>query len=307
VNKALISGATGFVGGSVYHYLQSKGVDVLAVIHSDSASLQNPESLAAKNIKYVVFDLEKKGDLKAKLNELGWDTMPECVFYHFAWHGAKNLTDGDLLQQMNNVQLATESIRHAKKVGCSRFINAGTFEETLLEEGLMSQLSEPPIDISSIPENYTIAKIASRNMCYLIAYIEKIDYIHTRFSVPLSESLSTGKYIEKQLQQIRENQEISTPHNKNPLNFIHIDDLARAYYEIGVSGANKADYLIRTNLTTELEAFFTFLQNYKKDKSIVLKTVSCDGYTSMDAAKRFEDWFIDHQTVLSHVQKFVLN
>ena len=306
MTKAIITGAPGFVGSHVYHTLASKGVDVLAVIRSNSSYLKNTDQ-SPNHLNYIVFDWESGLDFKEALQNAGWDPGDDCVFYHFAWEGTGNLTGGDLSVQMKNVHLSTEAIRHAKEAGCTKFINAGTYEETLLEGYFAGVHDGNGVDLSSVAANYVIAKIANRNMCFLKAYLEKIDYIHTRFSVPLSADGKNEKFIEKQIMNIRNNQSVITPGNKNALNFIHIKDLANAYYELGKTGQNQKDYFIRTDLFASIGELFNYLQQYKQDNTANMSAGLPYQFSATDASVRHTDYINDEYAILSHLKKIITN
>ena len=305
MKKSIITGATGFVGNHVYHTLKSEGIDVLAVVRADSNSLKTGDSL--NDLNYVVFDLERGGDFRRALQEIGWEAGDDCVFYHFAWSGEGKLTGGDATVQLRNVFLSTEAIKHARAIGCTKFINAGTYEETLLEGYFAGSVNENKPDIASISANYAVAKIANRNMCYLKAYHEKIDYIHTRFSVPISSDGSHDKFVEKQLMDIRKKLPVQTPANKNFLNFIHINDLANAYYELGVSGLNQKDYFIRTDLFTDLATLFDYLKMHKENGKDSFPLMTPYSFSSTDASERHTEFIKDEYSILSHLQKIVTN
>ena len=133
--------------------------------------------------------------LPEKIKKNNWDPEEECVFYNFAWGGDEKLTDGSFQAQFNNATFSANALLAAKKkkIGCSKFINVGTMEETFAENYLKNPTNVSPPNRSQI--NYTCAKLASRDMCKILSYLEKIDYIHTRLSVPLSQSLDKGGYI----------------------------------------------------------------------------------------------------------------
>lgn len=307
MKQALLTGVTGYVGAKLYQLLKERGIDVVAIIRSSSSSLKEIEKGKLKGLKYVIHDFDKEVNLREKLEKINFFPSEDLVFYHFGWTGEKSLTDGDMASQMKNVHITTEAIKQAKSVGCNTFINSGTFEETLMECSLNQALQESIIDIKSIPRNYAIAKLANRNMCFLTAYLEKIDYIHTRFSVPVSNMFDSGRFIENQILQIKSGENVPTPRNINPLNFIHIDDLVEAYYEIGMKGGNQKDYFIRTELFIKLSDLFSYLSKLNNNAELASHfPVNHLKFYKTDSKKQ-EDWVIDNKSIRSHFQKFIIN
>ena len=104
--------------------------------------------------------------------------------------------------------------------------------------------------------NYAVAKLATRDMCSMVAYLEKIDYVHTRLSAPLSPDLSMGGYISKTLKKIINKENYEAPKNMQLYDIISTNDVAKAYYLIGLNGKNKADYFIGSGKPSTLNNYF---------------------------------------------------
>jgi len=257
MKKAIISGASGLVGKSVVRYLSSKGIDVLCLGRQYLTS-EDINEYFGEGVKYIQLDMENISRLPDKINNLNWSAGNNCVFYNFAWGGSKGkgLTEGGLEDQLRNAISSSLAVKSAKKIGCSKFINSGTLEETYAEWHLGNDLP-----YSSAQGDYAIAKLASRDMCRIIAYLERIDYIHTRLSVPLSPDLSVGGFISKTLKKI-ENKENYEPAKNNQLfDIISINNVAKAYHLIGLYGKNKANYFIGSGKPTKLNHYF---ENFRK-------------------------------------------
>ena len=89
---------------------------------------------------------------------------------------------------MNSIY-TSEALKVAKDIGCEKFINFGSIQETLAETSLKNDLN-----FNTSQMNYTISKLASRDMCLMLGYLEKIDYIHTRLSVPIDPKSESWLY-----------------------------------------------------------------------------------------------------------------
>ena len=261
IHKAIISGGTGLVGQSVARYLANNGVDVLCIGRS---SLLNSSvyEMFGKGVTYLKLDINDISDLDNKIKNIKWEPGSNCVFYHFAWSGNKRLSDGSPEEQLKNVTSSSLAIKAAKKIGCSKFINSGTIEETYAEWHLKmgSKFNSPQ-------SNYAIAKLASRDMCLMTSYLEKIDYIHTRLSVPISPDLSIGGYVPQTLKKIISKEAYDLPKNKQLFDIVSTKDVAVAYYLIGQKGTNKSDYYIGCGKPTTLQDYFLQFERYIKGLS----------------------------------------
>jgi len=250
MKKAIITGASGLVGRSVARYLATNGINVLCLGRQHLAS-EHVNELFGKGVEYIQLEMENITELPEKINHLNWKVDHDCVFYNFAWSGVKNLTDGNFEDQLKNAIFSSLVVKIAKKMGCLKFINSGTLEETYAEWHLKNNLP-----YSSAQGDYAIAKLATRDMCAMVAYLEKIDYVHTRLSVPLSPDLSIGGYIPKTLKKIVDKKNYEPPKNDQLFDIIFTHDVAEAYYLIGLHGKNKADYFIGSGKPTKLIDYF---------------------------------------------------
>jgi nucleoside-diphosphate-sugar epimerase len=252
MKKAIITGATGLVGMALSKYLSSNGVETLCLGRQDL----RPEEVRSNfgiGSHYLRLAMEDIKSLPEQVDLIKWKPGLECVFFNFAWRGQERLTDGSFGDQVNNAVHAAEAVRSAKKIGCIKFVNVGTLEETFAEQFLSENKDQ------CYPTNqmdYALAKLASRDMCNMVSYLEKIDYVHTRFSIPLDPHLSRGTYVAETLKKIYDGKFYEVPKSKQQFDIIFIDDLVRAYYLIGLHGINKANYFIGTSRPATLAQYF---------------------------------------------------
>ena len=252
MDKAIITGATGLIGASVAKYLTSLGVQLLC-LGRRNLSEEECKKYFGKKTKYMSLSMKNIALLPEKLKANSWGSFEGAVFYSFAWSGKNGLADGTFSEQLQNAVCSAEAVKVAKVLGCSKFINSGSMEETFLDLFLKSQNKQPYI---SSQINYGLAKLASRDMCKMVAYNEGMDYIHTRMSVPLDSSLSKGTYINSIIKKIVNREEYELPHSISLYDLVLIDDVAHAYYLIGQKGLNKADYYIGKGNPARLSQYF---------------------------------------------------
>ncbi len=252
MKKAIITGSTGLVGMAVARHLYSLGIELLCLGRQIFSQQEIVRNFGAGS-SYMRLEMESIASLPKHVEGIGWSPGGECVFFHFAWGGLKRLTDGQFVHQINNAVHTAEAVRSAKQLGCIKFVNAGSFEETIVEKYLEGERDVP---YHSSQTDYALAKLAARDMCKIIAYLEKIDYVHTRISIPLASDLSRGTYVATTLKKILEGEPYELPSNEQLIDIVLTDDVARAYYLIGLKGKNKADYFIGTSNPTTLKQYF---------------------------------------------------
>lgn len=270
--KAIVTGATGMVGLAVAKHLAGKGLDVLCLGRRQLSNDEITTMFGVGNVSYLPLDMRNIESLPEAVHELGWEPSDSCIFYNFAWSGSATLTDGDFEHQFKNAIYCAWAVSAAKRLGCSKFVNAGTMEETFAERYLRGEVEHP--NTSQI--NYAISKLAARDMSKMIAYLDKIDYVHTRLSVPLDENLSRGGYVSSVLGKILRGESYDQPQSDQLFDIVLTEDVAAAYFHIGQAGRNKADYFIGTSRPHTLRQYFEISERIRERGS--------DGYPTVEHA-----------------------
>jgi nucleoside-diphosphate-sugar epimerase len=261
VRKAIITGATGLVGSAVAKHLAARGVEVLCLGRKQLTETEAAAVIGSENTRYLAIGMETIQTLADAMDQIHWNPGDSCVFYHFAWSGREKLIDGNFRDQFVNAIYTANAVAAAKHAGCIKFVSAGTMEETFAELYLAgrTQLSS----YESSQANYTIAKLAARDMSKIVAYLEKIDYIHTRLSVPLDEFLVRGGYVCSTTRKILRREPYQMPLNGQLFDIIITQDVAEAYFRLGQRGKNKADYFIGTSRPKTLREYFEICERIR--------------------------------------------
>ena len=249
MKQAIFTGATGIVGGAVVRRFVDEGLPVLCLVRDASSSEHLAERFGA-GVKHLCGDVRNLEYFEQKLAGLQWDTKVESVFFNFAWGGNGSLTGGGFSKQIKNAVNSACAVKIAKKLNCRSFVNVGSLEETFAEKALAT--GKP---FKSDQCDYALAKLSARDMSKMTAYLEKIDYIHTRMSVPLDLNLRGG-YISSTIRRIKDGKAFEKPRNDELFDIIPTDLVAEAYFRIGLSGVNGSDYFIGTSKPLTLRNFF---------------------------------------------------
>jgi nucleoside-diphosphate-sugar epimerase len=279
--NAIVTGSTGLVGRAVVKELVRDGMNVLCL---GRRPLTRQEVLDAfeSDCTYIDINVCQFERLPRELEIVGASIETGCVFFHFAWAGNHTLTDGNFESQLRNSIEAVSALKIARGLGCTKFINAGSMEETFIERFLIDGSSS----FNTNQTNYGLAKLACRDICKIIGYLEKIDYIHTRLSVPIDIELVRGSYVASCLKKIRMGQEFTSPTDKRLFDFVSTCEVAKAYRLIGERGQNTRDYFIGSGRQTTLQHFFSLFANLiagKKPADEDQLSLSDSDHFSMDA------------------------
>lgn len=293
MKKAIITGASGLVGRSVVRCLISRGIPLLCLGRHNFDSKEVQEHFG-EGVEYIKLDMADIPSLQKKIHDKNWDVGKDCVFYNFAWAGTNRLTDGSFDDQLQNAISSSSAVEVASRIGCSKFINCGTLEETYAESSICNGSV-----YSSSQDNYAIAKLACRDMCAMVAYLNKIDYIHTRLSAPVSSDLSGQGFIANTLRKIQNGAHYEPAQDNRLYDVIDTSDVAEAYYLLGLYGKNKGNYFIGSGVPTTLTDFFT---NFKK--ASLGKTVERKYYCLEDLSTFSTELLRSHTGFVAKSSKF---
>ena len=120
MKKAIVTGAGGFIGGALTEFLLSKDITVYGIDISAKALERHTDKA---NFIPIIADFTNY----EHLHEMIQDNID--VFYHFAWQGVFGEPFKDYRLQLSNAASAGDAITEAVKIGCKKFVFAGTYNE----------------------------------------------------------------------------------------------------------------------------------------------------------------------------------
>lgn len=155
MKKIIVTGATSMIGVALIREAIKRETEVLAVVRKNSLHMNRlPESYLLK-----VYEC----DLGC-LNSMDHIPGSYDVFYHMAWgHTSKEERDNPILQE-SNIKYTLDAVNLAKRLGCKKFIGAGSQAEYGKVDGVIVP------DTPANPQTaYGMAKysagILSRKLC----------------------------------------------------------------------------------------------------------------------------------------------
>lgn len=273
--KAIVLGANGFLGSSLVNKLLSHNVPVIGIARKEPKNLEilsNPlychilsdasDLMDLLNDSRLINFVSSEQNDSLKPCETISSSTPNIVFYNTIWRGVDRLRDGTIREQFKNVALTVNAVKFASKLNCFKFIHVSTQEEAFYQNYLDNWNREDRVFPSSaLP--YAAAKLVAKEMATIEAYIDKINFINTRFSVVLDSNLNSPSFIAQNLLKIKRGECYDKPLNKSLMELIHLSDLSEAYYYIGLHGKNKADYYIGQCCLNTIDNFFRMASEIK--------------------------------------------
>lgn len=241
MKKAIITGATGFIGSKLTRLLLSQGIKVLALGRKKWEDVDPLRLQKHPDLTYLQIDMSDILNLPQALNQLDWDAS-ESVFYHFAWGGKYALSNLDVIEQYSNVVWTFNALKSAETIGCKKFIHVGTMEEAICEPYLdLDWHIDTHYNRHAI---YAIAKKSARELLKSQASQSNIDLIIVTKSHVMGPNDTKDSFLMVVLQKILAREPIQMTSGEQTFDVISITDCAKAFQLIGEKGKKNAEYWI---------------------------------------------------------------
>lgn len=245
--KAIVTGANGFVGSALIKELLANGVETLAI----DLAFKDDKLPSHKLLKKVELSVENIGDLEKTVSTGSYDT-----FYHFAWVGSAGPLRMDEKLQTQNALWTVDCLRMAAKLGCKKFICAGSIMEYEVQEVIYAQGSKP-----GLAYIYGVGKVLAHELCKPIANDIGIALIWTYITNAYGVGEKSPRFINTTLRKIIHGDKLEFTSGTQNYDFIYIDDVARAFYLIGLYGKQNKGYMIGSGHAKPLKEFIIEMCN----------------------------------------------
>lgn len=226
--RAVVTGATGFIGRAFTEYLLGEGYCVYAVCR-DRARLN---ALACERLVCVEADFDSYGALHEHIP--GAD-----IFYHFAWDGAYGPKSADYAIQLKNTKATCDALMQAVEIGCRRFILAGTVAELEIREHQAKNVCAPRGTCI-----YAAAKLTAEMMCKTLAVQKGIGFSCGLFANIIGPGDRSHRSANSILHRFLIGQAPELVKGDGLNDWLYIKDAVRLIRAMGERGVNMKTYYI---------------------------------------------------------------
>lgn len=240
MKKIVVTGATSMLGLATINEAISQNVEVLAIIRSGSKKINR---LPKSNLINV---LESNIDQIEKVDVSSLDKNYE-IFYHFAWGNTDKTTRNDPVLHEKNIKYALDAVELAKKLGCKKFIGAGSQAEYGRFEGKLTALTPINPDIA-----YGMAKYAAGRLTNLRCKELSIEHIWVRILSVYGICDNPFTMISYAINEILAGREPEFTKCEQKWDYLFSEDAGRAFYLIGEKGKSNKTYCLGSGIARPL-------------------------------------------------------
>ena len=241
MENVIITGADGFVGSYTVNYFLEQGCRVLALDMGEK-----PNRLGEHpRLTYAQCDISDAAALEAAAQSGNYDT-----FIHFAWAGSAGPARVDYDLQMKNALTTVECLKTAKKLGCKRFVCAGSIMEKEVEAAVHDQGSRPGMGYI-----YGMGKHIAHCLCKSVAADIGIELVWPMITNAYGAGELSPRFVNTTIRKIIQGEPLQFTSGTQSYDFVYVTDVARAFYLIAKNGRPFCEYMIGSSTARPLKEF----------------------------------------------------
>lgn len=249
--RAIVTGATGFIGKALCEELLKEDYSVVAVIRKNSQKRGKLENLIQENPEYtnqlhiMELDLEDLESLHTEYH------IQADVFYHLAWNGSSGADREDFDMQYSNIAYTKKAIKTAKDCGCKKIVGAGSQAEygVILQEAKEDEAVPRPFMM------YGAAKLSAYQMGQIYAKQIGIKMVWPRIYSIYGVGENSGTLVSYVIDTLKKGEIPQLSPCENMWNFMYITDCVRALRMLGESADAEGIYNVASKDTRVLKEF----------------------------------------------------
>lgn len=236
-----ITGATSMLGVATIKQCIQKNISVLAFVRKNSANIKRlPDSHL---VKVVACDLSEMTDL----DSVG---LTADVFIHFGWAFTDKIGRNDVLKQLQNVQYTIDAVHLAKRLGCKKFVGAGSQAEYGTPNVLLK--ADTPVN-PLIP--YGVAKYTAGRLSAMECKKEGLEYNWVRILSVYGEHDNEGTLIKQLINNAKNNIPMGLSGCEQIWDYLHEDDAGAAFVAVAEKGVDGKIYPLGSGVGRPLKEY----------------------------------------------------
>jgi nucleoside-diphosphate-sugar epimerase len=255
MNVIALTGATSMLGIALIKQCIRRSIKVIAFVRPCSSRTDRlPNS---DLITIVHCELDDLANIKLTEKDIG---NPE-IFYHFGWDHTDKKGRYICKEQIENLNYTLSAVQLAKKLGCKKFVGAGSQAEY---GNLSSPLtSTTPID----PEiAYGVAKYAAGKFAQIECVVQNLEYSWVRILSVYGIYDNEDTLVKTFIFNCKNNYPMALGPCTHIWDYLYEDDAGLAFLAIGERGQNGKVYCLGSGTGKPLKEYLEIVKNIVNPK-----------------------------------------
>ena len=253
MKRVMITGGTGAIGIALIEELIREKIYVTVVCHEGSQRITRIP--CSPYVDIIQCNMERVKELP-QYTEKEYD-----VFYHFAWNNTFGDGRNDVASQINNIQYTLDAVEVAAKLGCRRFIGAGSQAEYGRVEGKLCA------DTPTFPENgYGVAKLCAGQMSRIRCEQLSIEHIWTRVLSVYGPNDGKNTMVIGMIRELLQGKKPACTKGEQQWDYLYAKDAGRAFYLLGDKGQDQKIYCIGSGNAKPLKEYIETIRSMIDDR-----------------------------------------
>jgi nucleoside-diphosphate-sugar epimerase len=245
-----LTGATSMIGLALIRQCLRSGIKIIAFVRPNSSRLDRlPDSNLIKIVNCNLDSLINLDAIKERLDN------PE-MFYHFGWDHTDKQGRYDCDKQLRNLHYTLAAVHLAKKLGCRRFIGAGSQAEYGRSSDHLTGTT--PVD----PEiAYGITKYAAGKLSKIECEKIDLEHIWVRILSVYGINDNDDTLIKTFIVNCKNNRSMPLGPCTHIWDYLYEDDAGQAFLAIGRRGLNRKVYCLGNGIGKPLKEYLEIIRN----------------------------------------------
>ena len=236
-----ITGATSMLGVATIKNCISKNISVLAFVRKGSSKIERLPS--SPLVEIVECDL-------AQMKDFDVDKLSADVFIHFGWAFTDKTGRNDVSKQLVNVQYTIDAVHLAKRLGCHKFVGAGSQAEYGTPNVILK--ADTPVN-PLVP--YGVAKYAAGRLSAMECKKEGLEYNWVRILSIYGPHDNEGTLLNQLVYNAKNNIPMGLSGCEQIWDYLHEDDAGAAFVAVAEKGIDGKIYPLGSGVGRPLKEY----------------------------------------------------